>query len=158
MPDTPIESFWNAYLQTLSHGMDLSSLTYTAWSFGNTQDLADELGELVRQGVKTATCSLLWEYEADGEKLPQTGDLSIILDGEGKPLCIIRTIEVEIKPFNQVAAQFAYEEGEGDRSLDYWRKAHRYYFSGICSRLGREVAETMPLVCERFQLAYPLDK
>lgn len=38
-------------------------------------------------------------------------------------------------------------EGEGDRSLDYWRQAHRSHFG----RQGK-FREDMMLMCERFRL------
>ena len=102
---------------------------------------------------------LLWEYDTGSEPVPQPGDLSIILDGRGNPLCLIETVEMQIKAFDQVDAQFAYEEGEGDRSLEYWRDAHWHYFTRTCPALGRTPTPAMPLVCERFRLAWipPLD-
>ena len=151
---TEIDTFWQNYLGTLPTHQP-KPVSYTAWYFGNTARLAEELGTLVAQGIKTATCSLFWEFEADGEPLPEAGQLSIITDFDGQPLCIIETIEVQILPYDQVPAQFAWEEGEGDRSLDYWRQAHWRYFSPTCVRLGREPSEDMPLVCERFRLMYP---
>jgi uncharacterized protein YhfF len=150
-----IQSCWEAYLASLPIDTDPARRSYTAWSFGDGKEMADELGELVRRGLKTATCSLLWEAEADHEPLPAAGDLSIILNGDGQPLCIIETTEVAVRPFNEVDERFAYEEGEGDRSLDYWRQEHWRYFSRICARLGREPAENMPLICERFRRVYP---
>jgi uncharacterized protein YhfF len=36
----------------------------------------------------------------------------------------LETVEVARRPFGDVDADFAYEEGEGDRSLSYWREAH----------------------------------
>jgi uncharacterized protein YhfF len=44
-------------------------------------------------------------------------------------------------------AAFAYDEGEGDRSLAFWQAAHRTYFT----RKG-QFAEDMLLYCERFRL------
>lgn len=148
-----IEAFWQAYLAALPEG-EARPTTYQAWGFGDSPEMADELGRLVKAGIKTATCSLLWEYEADGEPIPQVGDLSIILDGGGRPLCIIKTVELERRPYDQVEAQFAYDEGEGDRSLAYWREAHWRFFSRSCARIGREVSETMPLLCERFRVVF----
>lgn len=116
--------------------------------------MADDLGGLVQRGIKTATCSLLWEYEADDEPLPRVGEMSIVTDGEGHPLCLIEITEVEVKPFDQVEAQFAYDEGEGDRSLASWRDAHRQFFARLCETLGREPSATMPLVCERFRVLF----
>ncbi len=117
--------------------------------------MADELGELVQNGTKIATCSLLWEFEHDGDPLPQVGELSIILDGDDNPLCIIETVEIDLRAMNTVDEQFAYDEGEGDRSLAYWREAHWRFFSKICALMKRTPTEDMPLVCERFRVIYP---
>ena len=151
-----IEAFWQAYLAALPAGAKPALNRYEAWGFGDSPEMADDLGQLVKAGIKTATCSLRWEYEADGDPLPQVGELSIILDGAGDPLCIIETTEIEVKPYNEVDAQFAYEEGEGDRSLAYWRQVHWRFFSRVCDRIKRPLSETMPLVCERFRVVYPL--
>ncbi len=150
---TAIELFWQGYLTTLSPGAESAPLP-EAWSFGDSPQLADELAALVLEGVKTATCSALWEYEAEGEPLPQASALSIILSGAGQPLAVIETVEVQIKPYDQVDAAFASDEGEGDRSLAYWREAHRRFFTRSLAVIDREFDETMPLVCERFQVLY----
>ncbi len=153
-----VTAFWNAYRSKLpaerSAGLPE---TPDAWGFGNSPQMADELGALALAGIKTATCGLLWEYEAENEPLPKPGDLSIILNGAGEPLCLIETLEVQVKPFQDVDAQFAYDEGEGDRSLAYWRAAHQHFFSLYCARLGRQPEMDMPLVCERFRVIYPLN-
>jgi uncharacterized protein YhfF len=96
----------------------------------------------------------LWEWEAEGSPIPEVGMKSIVLDGDGEPLCIIETTEVQIRPYNEVDAQFAFEEGEGDRSLAYWREAHWRFFSRVLAKIGREPVANMPLVCERFQVIY----
>lgn len=150
-----IAVFWQSYLAALPPNVQPPAADYEAWSFGDSPAMADELGQLVKAGTKTATCSLLWEYEADGEPIPQIGDLSVILDGRKEPLCIIETTEIEIKPYNAVDARFAYDEGEGDRSLADWRAAQWRFFGRSCERIGRRPAETMPLVCERFRRIYP---
>lgn len=154
MDQNEIDRFWSEYLETLPPAIARTELTYTAWAFGHDSPTADELSALVHQGVKTATCGLLWEYEAENESLPQPGQLSIILDGQERPVCIIETTEVSVLPFNQVDDRHAYEEGEGDRSYAYWREVHWRVFSPDCQALGRAPAEDMPLVCERFRLVY----
>ncbi|MGB2897012.1 MAG: ASCH domain-containing protein [Anaerolineales bacterium] len=116
--------------------------------------MADNLGGLVKRGVKTATASLAWAYEAESESFPEAGDISIILDGRGEPICIIETTDVEVIAFNEVGEKHAHEEGEGDRSLEYWRAVHWEFFTDECKTIGREPAEDMPVVCERFRLIY----
>jgi uncharacterized protein YhfF len=63
-------------------------------------------------------------------------------------------VQGEIKPFGAVDKSFAAAEGEGDRSLAYWREAHRRYFSPYCTAIGRSFDESTPLVCKRFKLVY----
>jgi uncharacterized protein YhfF len=116
--------------------------------------MADELGALNSAGTKTATCSALWEYEAEGERLPEAGLKTIVLDGNGDPLCIVETTNVEVRPYEEVDARFAYEEGEGDRSLEYWWEAHWRFFSRMLPNIGMEPTPDMPLVCKRFRVVY----
>ena len=52
-----------------------------------------------------------------------------MLDGEGCPRYIWRTTEITIKPLS-----FAWDEGEGDRTRDWWLDAHRRYFGRQASR------------------------
>jgi uncharacterized protein YhfF len=69
------------------------------------------------------------------------------------PVAIIETVEVFVVPFNEVSERFAYEEGEGDRSLAYWREAHRNFFGRQNFKHGT-FAGGMPLVCKGFRLVY----
>ena len=112
------------------------------FAFGDSPALADDLLELVVKGDKTATCST-----EDEPNTSTPGERWVVLDGRGEPRCVIETVEIAYRRFNDVDATFAYDEGEGDRSLAYWRNAHRNYFG----RLGR-FSEDMMLMCERFRL------
>ncbi len=148
-----VNAYWQTFLDSLPPDAPHPA-AFLAWGFGDSPRLADELGALVVAGAKTATASLEWEYGHDGEVMPQVGDYSVILDGKGEPMCIIETTRVYIKPFNEVDAEQGYEEGEGDRSLAYWREVHWRYFSRVCAQIGREPDETMPVVCERFRVVW----
>jgi len=75
-----------------------------------------------------------------------------VLNGRGEPRCVVESIEVTYRRFNEIDVAFAYDEGEGDRSLAYWRSAHRAYFG----RIGR-FSEDMVLMCERFRLVEVFD-
>ena len=151
-----IEAFWQRHLAAIGNSGGNHDVP-EAWSFGDNPALADVLCQLVLAGTKTATCSMLWEYEADGEAIPQEGQLSIILDGQGRPRAVIETTQVTIRPFAQVDATFAYAEGEDDRSLESWRREHWRYFSRTSQSKGWQQDESMPLVCERFRLIYQED-
>ncbi len=90
----------------------------------------------------------------EASSLPEVGQKTIVLDGNDDPLCIIETTEVEVRPYNEVDARFAYEEGEGDRSLESWRQAHWRFFSRTLPNMGKEPTPDMPLVCERFRVIH----
>ena len=154
MTQETIEAYWQGFLSTLPESSPYRTKTYVAEDWGDSAAMANELGALIIQGTKTATCSALWEWEEEGNPIPKAGLITIALDGRGEPLCIVKTVEVTIRKYKEVDADFARAEGEGDLSLDYWREAHRSFFSRILPKIGKEFSEEMPLVCERFKLIY----
>lgn len=129
------------------------SLPPVGW-FGDSAELAGELGELVRQGRKTATAGLLWAWEADQGGPPAVGQREVVVDWAGNPLVVIELTEVRVVPFLDVDAEFARDEGEGDGSLAYWRAAHHSYFGRECARLGKQQREDLPVVCIRFLVVH----
>lgn len=116
------------------------------FTFGDGRALCDSLLALVRAGGKTATCGALRDFEAGGEALPVAGHRDIALDRDGCPALAIETIEIEVRRFREVNAEFALAVGETD-TLAGWQAAHRLYFE----RNGGWTSG-MPLVCERFRL------
>jgi uncharacterized protein YhfF len=154
MNESDIEKYWQAFLATLPSNSVYLGKTFIAESFGDNPKLADELGQLVVNGTKTGTCSALWEWEAEGKPIPNPGLITIVLDGQEQPMCIIETTEVFVCRFQAVDEEFAQAEGEGDLSLEYWRTAHTNYFSRALPKIGREFNKSMPVVCERFQVIY----
>ncbi|MFH0373685.1 ASCH domain-containing protein [Streptococcus sp. A22] len=123
-----------------------------AWAFGA---VPDELADLVARGIKTATSSAYPLYELEGEEIPQTGGYDIILDSQGNAVCIIKTTKVYVTPFSQVSEEHAWREGEGDRSLSYWRQVHEELFTIWLEEVGLTFTEDMLVVCEEFELVYP---
>lgn len=154
MSENIVETYWQSFLASLPADSPYRQKTYLSEGWGDGPEMAEELGQLIAAGVKTATCSSLWEWQAEGEPLPEPGCLTVVLDGKGKPLCIVETTEVTLRNFDEVDAQFAYDEGEGDRSLAYWQEAHRHFFTRYLPKIGGEFQEDMPLVCERFKVVY----
>ena len=154
MTKETVENYWERFLASLPPDSPYRAKTYVAEGWGDGPIMADELGALIVQGTKTATCSALWEWEVEGNPIPQAGLITIVLDGRGGPLCIVETVEVSIRKYNEVDAEFARAEGEGDLSLNYWREAHRNFFSRVLPKIGKEFSEDMPLVCERFRVIY----
>ena len=122
---------------------------YDAWAFGGD---ADGLAELVKNGIKTATCSAYVFYELEDEELPKVGEYGVILDGQDEAVCIIKTTKVYVTAYDEVTEEHAFKEGEGDRSLEYWRKVHKEFFTEELKEIGQEFDEKMKLVCEEFEV------
>ena len=122
---------------------------YQAWAFGGAPN---KLAKLVLQGVKPATCSALALYEYENEAIPQVGDYSVILDSDEQAVCIIRTTRVYITTFDQVSERHAFLEGEGDRSLEYWRRVHEEFFTEELGTIQQEFDSRMKLICEEFEV------
>ena len=48
----------------------------------------------------------------------------------------------------------AYKEGEGDRSLEYWRRVHKEFFTECMEEAGEEFTPDMDVVLEEFSVVY----
>lgn len=118
--------------------------------FGDSPALSATLIDLIRSGQKTATVSALHFYEDDGDPLPETGQLQLILSFDGEPELIVEITECTIRPFSAVDWDFAKLEGEND-DLAGWQADHRAYFE---RNGGFDPA--MLLVCEQFRIVEDL--
>lgn len=121
--------------------------------FGDNPVMNDELLALVLDGTKRATCCLARDF-VSGD-LPKVGDCWIIADGAGIPRAIIRTSHVELRPIRGVDANFAFIEGEGDKSLAYWKREHDAYFQRQATAEGFIYDDSMIGVCEQFECVWP---
>ena len=116
----------------------------------------DLLADLVFKGEKTATASAYDLYALEGELLPQEGTFDIILDSQNQAVCIVEITRVSVQPFNQVSAQHAFNEGEGDKSLAYWRQVHEDCFAEWMREAGLTFTPESKVVLEEFRKVYPL--
>ena len=148
-----VRDMWSALAAERPDLVD-EQTTYSAWHFCDNESDADELAELVLAGRKRATAGLLWSYEAEGEALPQVGDLNVITDWGGRARCVIRVTSVEVVPFESVTREFAAIEGEGDGSLEYWREAHEAAFGRELADAGLTLEPEALVVCECFEVVF----
>ena len=147
-----IENFWREFY---AENPDVNpSESYEVWFFHHNRESSKKLAELVLSGKKKATASLM-ENEADSGAGGIVGGYSVVTDFDGNPQCVIQTTEVRRLPFRKVDAQFAFDEGEGDRTLEYWRAAHRKFFIECCRELEIEFDESRLISCKRFELLFP---
>lgn len=146
-----VTEMWGKYLNSLDDNADKN---YASWYFCDNERSANELADLVKSGEKRATASLLYWYEVEGELLPKVGDLNIITNWDGIAQCIIETKKITIIPFEDVSEEFARTEGEGDKSLEYWRRVHIEFFTKELESIGKKFSKDMRVVCEEFEVVY----
>jgi uncharacterized protein YhfF len=125
--------------------------------FGDSPELADELIAFVTDGPKRATAGLVAAYAADGDPLARIGSHWVACDGSGAPRVVLRTRELRVGPLSSVDAQFAWDEGEYDRSLESWLDGHRRFFARECTRIGIAFSDDLEVVFERFTIVWPPD-
>ncbi|HBZ8090308.1 TPA: ASCH domain-containing protein [Klebsiella variicola subsp. variicola] len=113
---------------------------------GDSPKLASELADLIKKGLKTASCGSFASYQQE-ESAPKIGSYNIILDGQNVPVCVTRLVSMRLVRFCDVNEEFARKEGEGDLSLRYWQNEHQRFFT----REGH-FAEDMELIAEEFEV------
>lgn len=153
MVQQSVTAMWQHFLDSLGDNAD-QHMTYTAWPFGGNRNQARELARLVKSGEKTATSSLHLLYEMDHEPVPKVDEYSIITDWDGEAEAIIQNVDVKIIPFHEADQVLARKEGEGDKSLTYWRRVHIDFFTEELEQLGKVFNEDMLIVCETFRVVY----
>ena len=151
---TNVDRYWEQFLASLPQEAEKPLRYIEAFFFGTKPEGAREISQLVLAGIKTATGSVLWSYEADGKPLPRAGDYWIVTNGGDEPACIIQTAEVRTIPFDDVGEEYAREGGEEDCTLLSWQKMYWDYIVSECARIGRTPSEKAPLVMERFKVVY----
>jgi len=152
--DPSIRALWNTYLERNDQDPAHTPWTFTADRFGDSQELADELCNLILTGRKRATAPSVAELEATGRPLPRVGDHTVVLDGRGVARAIVRTTRVRVCAFEHVTRAFAGREGEGDGSLENWRRDHQAYYERVLAASGRHFSPNMDVVCEEFELVF----
>src|SRR3982751_6316518 len=86
--------------------------------------LRDQLVSAILAGTKTATSSLVVDYERDDEKLPEPGERSVVVDSQDRPVAVIETTEVRVISLGEVDLRHAVDEGEGYTTVAEWRTGH----------------------------------
>ena len=146
--------YWQQFLASLPVGTDPPSGFVEPAVFGFTREDATEISKLVLEGVKSSSGSVLSSYQPDGKALPRIGDFWIVVDGDQNPVCVIRTSSVKVVPYSQVGEEYAHWGGEGDRTLESWRRMYWQYICQECERIGRQPTTDAPLIMERFEVVF----
>ena len=157
MNKSRINDYWELFLKTTGNLERYGKKQYTSWYFDNKKEAANYLVELVLKGIKKGTASLYDSFIFNNEPIPKNGDISIITDWDGVPKCIIESININLHKYCDVPESFAEIEGEGDKTLKYWKKVHYRFFSEEALRIKKTFTDNSIVVCEEFRVIYPIN-
>lgn len=144
-----IKAFWLEFIETKPVYKTLPQPIH--YYFCDNEVDANECAELVVQHIKQATTASVWWYNKMSENMPKVGDLAIITDWYENPKAIIRNKKVEVVKFKDITEEYASIEGEGDKTLAYWKRVHWDYYTREMQTYNEKPSEDMELVCEIFQ-------
>ena len=145
-----VAAMWRAFLAANPDAAE-TDRHLSSFHFCDNEHDANECARLVVAGLKRATSPSVWSFEIRGEPLPKPGDLHVVTNWAGEAQCIIRTTAVAVVPFQHVTEEHAAEEGEGDRTLAWWRPVHWDYYARELAGTEFQPSSDMPIVCERFE-------
>ncbi|MFC0060966.1 ASCH domain-containing protein [Vibrio inusitatus] len=152
--DDKSQSYLNEYLESLPREQAERYSSFSSDYFCADEYNANLCAQLIQGGEKRASCSMEYWYSHEGETMPVVGHLQVVTNWHGDPICIIEITSVSTCRYCDVTTEFAEEEGEGDKSLDWWREAHWAFFRSECQELGINPTKEMLLVLERFKVVY----
>ncbi|QBQ07484.1 RNA-binding protein [Spiroplasma gladiatoris] len=146
-----IEDFWLEFIDknNLEKIIKYSEYFY----FGHTEELANNLLELVLSGKKKATSSVLKQFEIEKESLPEIGEYSIVTDYYNNPRCVIRTTNVRLIKYKNMTFEICKLEGE-DKNLESWNYNHELFLKRIAKENNFEFNDELIIVFEEFELVY----
>jgi len=146
-------NFWNSYLDTVPDKESLQDVFVEAMPAGNFQ-ITDNLIELYFAGKKIAGSSLVEDFASAGDPLPKVGNFWIVLASDKKPKLILKTKKIEIHKFAEVPQYVATAEGEGDLSLDYWKREHAKIYEPHLANWGIKDLNQANVITEFFELVF----
>lgn len=119
--------------------------------------LRDRLVAGVLSGEKTATSSLLAEWQLDGEPLPVAGERQDVVDSDGRTVATIELMAVEVVGLGDVDDRVARAEGEEYSTAAEWRREHERFwreevFPSLPPRQRAVLDEDSPVVIQWFRL------
>merc|ERR1712216_804133 len=160
-------AFWSRFLK--SRGLSHRTRPFDIFHFGDNGKGSEvsTLTHLVLSGKKVGSSALLRDYKARrGYRMPKRGSLSLILNAQNMPVCVIEDTNVRVMRFGSVPAEFAMAEGEGncDSHKDkaqqlkcyhrHWVKVHKGFFGRELRRHRKRLHGRTKLVLENFKVVY----
>lgn len=122
--------------------------------FGFPGPLRDRLVAAVLRGTKTATSSLLADWQRDNAPLPLVGERQMVIDSHGAPVATIEIVAVDVLQLGAIDDRIAQAEGESYSTAAGWRAEHeRFWIEEVLPDWGNDAPvldDETPVVVEWF--------
>ena len=155
---TESAEFWHLYCDMMLGRYRPTSKKLDVFCFGDSPQMASRLAHLVIKGQKRLTTGLVATHEKLGEPIPQSGQQSIITDGCGIPLALIKNTQIRLCCMSEVTQKEALLEGEGDLTLTDWYNNHFLYFEREAASFDLEFSGDSKVFLMEFELLQVFQK
>lgn len=154
MPLTTDEHrYWQTYLDSLQPS-ETSEAPFVTAGCAGSPEMTDKLLELYLEGTKAAGSSLLEDFLAAGDPVPRVGDYWMCLASNGEPRCLLRTTRIAIHKFMDIPSDVAIAEGDGDLSVEYWKRVHTELYAPQLEKWGLSAIDEATVITEFFEIVF----
>ncbi|MCR5494649.1 MAG: ASCH domain-containing protein [Treponema sp.] len=145
------DEFWADFIKNTGRDEDdrcAGDIDFESGGIKNDAQVA-----MILAGKKKAIFSTFASYNADGEPLPVTGELYLLMDRSKTPRAVLELENVIVLPFNEVPWSLAQLEGE-DSSLEEWKERQEEYLKDEGAIVGFTFSPDLKLICQIFNVVY----
>lgn len=121
---------------------------------GANDEVTRNILDLFRSGNKTGSVTLPDVVKHTGQPEPAIGDTTILINFDGSPGILIRTIKIEEVAFGDITEKHTALDGPKVRALDVWLPLHEPYFNMLLAPAGKTVSRETPIWFETFEVLY----
>jgi len=149
--NTEQKKFWDGYVATLK---EVPKDPVIEVAIAGDERNADHLLELYLEGKKMASSGLVEGFKACNAPLPKVGNYWMILNSKEEAKCIVKTLAIEFYVFSEVPEKVSLAEGEGDCSIEHWRKVHIAFFQPYLADWGISNIKDATVITEYYDVVY----
>lgn len=144
-----IQKFWNRFI---SESKIENAVLKGSICFGDSRESAESACEAILSGRKTLMTYPENGYRTAMKGRPSAGDLNIIVNWAGEPVCVIETVCVNRMLFRDLGAKLAEKDLPG---VENWQEIKETEFKRELEELSMEFDDQMPVIAEEFRKIWP---
>ena len=145
--------FWAAFLE--ESGTPTTTVLENYMYFGDSESSSVAAVEQMLRGEKTAVSRCISYFLTTNQRIPQTGDYTLVTDFYGNPCCIFRTLAVTIAPMPEISDALRIQDAP-ERSPAEWLTLRQQEYRDLAQRFGFHYHDELLVLMETVELVYPV--